>query len=259
LITGVLSCNMPQSTPSGILCTITLKTQSTESHMDDTREFSFNKQSSEYEFTLYMEIATDLKGNTEVDVQVIVTWEYEQTAQASDRPEYHWTKVYVPPYGYIGVSSIFTFDTILVDVGDWYELTLDIENLGNVDAEITLEVLNIPDDVEFTLSEYSFRLNSHRSKIVYGRLNQKKGGSKEFTFNIKADSDLPVEEPDKVYSFHVRTNEKPKISDSGPISIYVIYLFALFIFLMIIFGLILRRRKKSLNERLEEDIPGQDQ
>ena len=193
-------------------------------------------------------------------MQVIVTWEYDQTAQASSGPEYYWTKIYVPAYGYIGISSIFTFDTILVDVGDWYELTLEIGNFGNVDTHVELVVLDIPDDVEMVLNDHSFDLNSHQTKIVYGKLKQKEGGSKEFTFRIKADSDLPVEDPDRIYSFRVRTNDRNRIEENFPTTAIVVVFFVIFLAIIAAFILILRLRKKVLREetvdiRTSQDLP----
>lgn len=257
LITGKLHCKLPQSVPSGILCTVTLKTQCIESQKEDIRQYSFNKLTNEYDFNLYMEISTDIKGGTDVDVQIIVTWEYEQTSQSSDRPEYHWTIAHVPVYGYIGVSSIFTFDEILVDVGDWYELTFEIENFGNMDTSVRLQVLDIPEDVDLILDEYQFDLRSHQSKVIYGKLKQKSGPGKNFTFRIKADSDLLVEEPDKVYSFHVRTDDTNRVDNNISTTVLLLGFFFIFIILMTAFSLILRSRRRRGFGKYNDEYDGQ--
>jgi hypothetical protein len=244
-ITGTILCDMPEIVPSNVFCKVKLKAFSTFAQNSEIVERQFHKNDQEMDFRMYVEVLNDLKGDTGIDMDIELTWEYTSTSQASEAPQFYPTEIYIPPYGYINISQAMNYGTIELKVGEWKTVLLRVNNNANMNAVVSISVTRSLPDMEIEFETDSLELNSYQSSDVRMRIRQTSGKGREGSLVLKLTSDSPIDTPEKEFTFPVKSSSSDEDFRFGRTEIIAVSFFAIFLVLMISFILILRRKREN--------------
>ncbi len=245
-ILGTVTCIIPDVVPPTILCQVTLSLFSNLAQNSDIEELYFNKDDPTMGFDMNIWVLTDLVGDTRIDLDVELRWEYYQTGQGSGYPDHYFTVIYIPPFGYIDMTNVMDYEEIEIEVGNWETVVFEIYNHRNMAVDLVLEARKIPPGLEVILEEESLHIVSYQTKLVKVRMRQSGGDGQESDLVMRLESEVPGEIPPRDFSFHVKTHSEPDPFRPGISEIMMGISFLIFIILITAFILILRKRRNNL-------------
>ncbi len=242
-ILGTVTCIIPDVVPPTVLCQVTLSLFSNLAQNSDIEELYFNKDDPTMEFDMNIWVLTDLIGDTRIDLDVELRWEYYQTGQGSGYPDHYLTVIYIPPFGYIDMTNVMNYEEIEMEVGKWETVVFEVYNHRNMAVDLVLEASEIPLGLEVVIEEESFHIVSYQTKLIKVRMRQSGGDGQESDLVMRLESEKPGEIPPRDFTFHVRTHSEPGPFRPGISEIMMGISFIIFIILISAFILILRKRR----------------
>ena len=101
-------------------------------------------------------------------------WYYEMYAEGGDVPGTS-GEVFIIPYTRTEAALAEDRDTSMVSVGSWKEYGIVVENHGNAQIQILVEIKEPPEDIEYYIDKPKITLNQRESATSYLRIRQAEG------------------------------------------------------------------------------------
>jgi len=167
-IFGDVLFEFPPNTPPATRCIVRLHVNSTDVPFTTIGEMTFDIKHKNREFHTTAEIDSEFEAGTSLDITIEGTWEYAQAVGGGDVEEVHFSLDFLP-FSRIDMELQGDAPRIL-EKGKWETFNITLENMGNSDDVIKLEVKNPDEDVRIEFSSDSVALERFETMNVTCRI-----------------------------------------------------------------------------------------
>ncbi len=173
--TGTIYCELPPTTPPGQYCVVQLQADAGGWPTSVPPAFTFDRTHEEEQFSLTIQVPIETSQRTQGQITVSGRWSYTPGAGGGT----------IPPV--TGIITINGYSRPLLEsntknntfpVGKWVEVPIRVENDGNLNDNIELEITHVPEGLEAYLLTDEVMVPEKQAKVIMMKVRQSTGSPK---------------------------------------------------------------------------------
>jgi hypothetical protein len=250
-----VECQFPEGAPRGSTVMVTLNLVDDWSYIE-IQSWSFVKGDPPTTLNFHYQVLRNFIAGTEITISVSGSWTYLNADGQGQIPLIS-RNVIVGEYGRIRILRYGQASPIQLKPGEWYEIKVEISNMGNVECLFELDFPSIPANLQVDTERSSFMIDAFSMEIFTIRIKLKDGSEIDDEISIRTSAVVKGSTYSDTLVLPVgrEVDENEAISSMRLMSILIgAFFVAVFFITMLIFWIKLRSDRKRKG-RMEGELP----
>ena len=242
-VEAIVNFTLEVSCQSEVAVEVDLKTKASWWDTGSVPILNFTEGITNRTVNITVEVPANMSASENYHLQVWGSWRYANGSGWGSIPEVR-SEIDVKPFYdlYIGSSH----PEILTEVGDWTDFELNITNLANVDANVTLSVERGSDKIRYEIESSEIYLEKDETRTVVVRVRQEPGRSGRYRIYVTAVFD---EDPDRCeYRETLVLSTEPKFSTIFYERSFIYLIVVITIITLVALGLYIHERVTKIED-----------